>query len=86
MDKLEGAIELEECNDVCEIFKDKEGLEGEIHDKLKEVKSGAEIRREDLWCVNLFDSSYEFEREKEVVFGFVRVYEQDSESSKVKIE
>ena len=35
MDKLEGAIELEEeSNDVCEIFKDEEGLEGKVHDTL----------------------------------------------------
>ena len=34
-DKLEGAIELEEESyNVCEIFKDEEGLEGKIHDTL----------------------------------------------------
>ena len=33
LDKLEGALELEEeSNDICEIFKDEEGLEGKIHD------------------------------------------------------
>ena len=35
LDKLEGVIELEEeSNDIVEIFKDKEGIEGKIHDTL----------------------------------------------------
>ena len=35
LDKLEGVIELEEeSDDVCEIFKDKEGLEGKIQDTM----------------------------------------------------
>ena len=36
LDKLEGAIELEKDSDVCEIFKDREGLEGKNHDNLRQ--------------------------------------------------
>ena len=35
LDRLEGAIRIENESDVCEIFKDEENIEGKVHDTLR---------------------------------------------------